>query len=177
MKARVQAKPILHYETAQRAKYLINYTERVNDEASALCKYGSIHKLPIEWAMNKLNPMGDVPKDKILDELAKRIRASSREEKRSFKSGLPHRYQIEYHLHNSQDTGGPNDQSPGRLRRRAVLHVGRSQPVCTGCRAGMDGGQVRPGLLGSHRWMFDDEGLCAFCQQHVALGPNPSSGM
>ena len=85
----MEAKTILHYEMAQRARYLINYTKRVNDEASALCKYGSIHKLPIEWAVNKLNPTGDVPKDKILDERAKRIRALSREEKRSFKSGFP----------------------------------------------------------------------------------------
>jgi hypothetical protein len=89
MEASMEAKTILHYETAQRARHLNNYTDRVNSEASALIKFGTINKYPIEWAIKKLNPTGDVPRDKMLDDRAKRIRVFSRDEKRSFKSGSP----------------------------------------------------------------------------------------
>ena len=85
----VQGKKILHYETTRRATYVTNYTERVNNEADALIKYGEIHIYPIEWAVRILSPTGDVPKDKILEDRANRILAFFREEKRSLKSGIP----------------------------------------------------------------------------------------
>lgn len=85
----IQAEPILHFETAQRAKHLIKYTATVNSYADALIKQGSINHLPIEWAMDKLNPTGDMPKNPILEDRARRILGFSREDKRSFKSGFP----------------------------------------------------------------------------------------
>ncbi len=48
LEASMQAKMVLYYEMAQRAKHLNNYTAMVNDEADALIKYGSISKHLVE---------------------------------------------------------------------------------------------------------------------------------
>lgn len=42
----------------------------------------------MQWAIDKLNSTGDVPKNQLLADRAKRIRVFSSKEKRSFKSGF-----------------------------------------------------------------------------------------
>jgi len=173
LEARVHIKDILHFETAKRAKHLNKYSSRVNAEAAALIKYGEIKKLPMQWAIDKLNSTGDVPKNQLLADRAKRIRVFSSKEKRSFKSGF---------------APATRTNTIYTSPKMAAIKMTEVQIVCENERYYMwvvlnqssrVVGQawlkvkIRRGLLGYHRCVLDDEALRVFCRQLVALGGKP----